>query len=698
MPSPRKSARRPSGRRIALLLALGVLLVLAWSAILLFQPEPRQIKISKGEASPQDILAPRKITYLSRVLTEEARRKAEESVEKAYTAADPNLGREQVARAKDILAYIEAIRHDRYSPPQEKIEALRAIPDLPLSTEIINLILSLDESEWAKVSTETLRVLSVTMRDDIRETDLGKARRRVPGLISHTLSDKQHMIVTALVQGLIKPNSFYDHEQTLQARQAAREAIEPIQHTIEKGEAIVREGDIVTDLDIEELAALGLLETHYDWRNIVSIIVFVLMSVTVLISYLYFLQPDFWKHPRRLLFLTALLIGAVGANRLLVPGHAILSYLLPTAGVSMLLALFLDTHLAIFATAILSGIVCFAPGGTVELATYSLLGGLIGALGVSHLEQLSTFVRTGFYTALVNVGVVLTFRLSNHDYDAIALLQLTAVGIASAILSTSLSFASFSLLGRLFGLTTPLQLMELSRPTHPLFRQLLLKAPGTHHHSLIIGNMAEAAASAIGADSLMARVGAYYHDIGKTLRPYFFAENQSDGENVHDRLDPVTSAQIIISHVTDGLVLAKKYGLPEKIRAFIPEHHGTTLVSYFYRRAQDNNLSEEIEENNFRYPGPKPQSKETAIVMLADSIEARVRADRPSTPAEMARLVREVINDRLVEGQLDECDLTLRDLEKIREAFLTVLQGIFHPRVQYPEPKTASVTTTEEDS
>jgi putative nucleotidyltransferase with HDIG domain len=181
-------------------------------------------------------------------------------------------------------------------------------------------------------------------------------------------------------------------------------------------------------------------------------------------------------------------------------------------------------------------------------------------------------------------------------------------------------------------------------------------------------------------------VGSYYHDIGKILRPYFFVENQTDGENVHEKLDPVTSAQIIISHVADGLVLARRYGLPDKIQAFIPEHHGTMLAAYFYRMAI--NSSEDrsnVDESDFRYAGPKPQSKETAIVMLADSTEARVRAERPPTPEDMDRLTRETINDRLGDGQLDECDLTLRDLEVIREAFLAVLQGIFHPRIQYPE-------------
>ncbi|MBC7234991.1 MAG: HDIG domain-containing protein, partial [Chloroflexi bacterium] len=201
-----------------------------------------------------------------------------------------------------------------------------------------------------------------------------------------------------------------------------------------------------------------------------------------------------------------------------------------------------------------------------------------------------------------------------------------------------------------------------------------------------VSNMAERAAEAIGADALLARVGSYYHDIGKTLRPYFFGENQSDGDNPHDQLDPRTSAEIILAHPEDGLRLARKYRLPDRVCAFIPEHHGTTLVTYFFRRASQE--SDNVNEDDFRYAGPKPQSKETAIVMLADSIEAWVRANRPSTQAEMERVIRRVINDRLISGQLDECDLTLKDLDAIREAFISVLQGIFHPRIQYPERST----------
>jgi len=212
----------------------------------------------------------------------------------------------------------------------------------------------------------------------------------------------------------------------------------------------------------------------------------------------------------------------------------------------------------------------------------------------------------------------------------------------------------------------------------------MLKAPGTYHHSILVSNMSEEAAGRVGADALLARVGAYYHDIGKITRPYFFIDNQMGGVNVHDRLDARTSSEIIISHVNDGLDLAKKYRLPSRVRDFIPQHQGTALVTYFYHKARETE-GDEVSQNDFRYPGPKPQTKETAIVLLADSCEAAVRAERPDSLEGIEELTRKVIGSKVLDGQLDECDLTLRDLDEIRGAFVKILQGVFHPRVKYPE-------------
>jgi len=244
------------------------------------------------------------------------------------------------------------------------------------------------------------------------------------------------------------------------------------------------------------------------------------------------------------------------------------------------------------------------------------------------------------------------------------------------------------LFGNAFDLTTTVQLLELARPTHPLLNELMRKAPGTYHHTLMVANLAEQAAASIGANALLTRVGAMYHDVGKMVRPYMFVENQMDGSNVHNQLDPQTSAEIIVTHVRDGLELARKYRLPSRVRAFIPEHHGTMRVIFLYNKALERAGGDatKIDEVPFRYPGPKPRSKETALLMLADGAEAATRAARPTSPEQVADIVKKVIGERIAQGQLDECPLTLNDLRLVRDSLTATLQGVFHPRLQYPEP------------
>jgi putative nucleotidyltransferase with HDIG domain len=286
---------------------------------------------------------------------------------------------------------------------------------------------------------------------------------------------------------------------------------------------------------------------------------------------------------------------------------------------------------------------------------------------------------------MTNWIVMSAFRAPYDDVMPARLMQLHLVIFLNGGLSASMAMLGYLILGNLFGITTSLQLTELSRPTHPLLRQLLLKASGTYHHTIVVSNLAERAAAAIGADAFLTRVGAYYHDIGKTVRPYFFTENIVDDNSPHDKLDPLTSAQIIISHVSDGIDLANKYHLPARLQDFIREHHGRTLVKYFYMQAQHEAGDDVLDEANFRYPGPSPRSKETAILFLADTCEAAVRAVRPATREELEALVNRLIDERVAEGEMNDCNLTFRELQVIKEVFLQVLQGVHHPRIQYPE-------------
>jgi putative nucleotidyltransferase with HDIG domain len=663
----------------------GLAFVLVVSSILIFEFMPvGRIILDEGDVSDSDIRAPREITYASQTLTEEAKDRAAAAVKDTYDPPDARVARQQVTKARQILDYVDSVRQDSYARPEQQGQWIEAIPDLSLPTAIIDQILSLSEENWQAVQAETVSVVDEAMSEEIRESQLDQARRTVSTLVDLDLSEVQAGIVSELARDLIKPNSFYNAEKTDEAKQLDRESVTPVSRTIAEGEIILREGDIVTPLDVEALSALGLRQAEIEWQGVVGTIIFVLLITIVLGLYLVRFRPEYWVRWPHMLLLLFLLVLFILTGKLMVSDQTTLSYLLPTAALSMLLTVLLGPQLAITATVLFSMIVGFMAGGSLEPATYALVGGLIASLSLSRVEKLNAFFWAGVYVALANLAVVLVFRLPKQDYDAVRLLTLAGLSLINGGLSASLTLAGFYLLGTLFDITTSLQLMELARPTHPLLRELLLKAPGTYHHSILVSNMAEEAAGRIGADALLARVGAYYHDIGKTTRPYFFVDNQMGGVNVHERLDSHTSAQIIISHVQDGLDLAKKYHLPHKVRDFIAQHHGTSLATYFYRQALESE-GDQVNEEDFRYPGPKPQSKEIAIVMLADNCEAAVRAERPDSLEGIEELVRKIIGSKVLDRQLDECDLTLRDLDQVRAAFADILQGVFHPRIKYPE-------------
>ena len=285
------------------------------------------------------------------------------------------------------------------------------------------------------------------------------------------------------------------------------------------------------------------------------------------------------------------------------------------------------------------------------------------------------------------MALLISFNLPFGRLDLTGTVQLLSAGVLNGVLSASIALVGFYLLGAIFDISTPQRLMELARPNHPLMRELVMKAPGTYHHSLLVSNLAEQAAEAIGADAYLTRIGAYYHDIGKLARPYFFTENRVEGLDPHKQLDPLSSAQIIISHIKDGLELARRHKLPRRIQDFIAEHQGTGLVRFFYAEAQKAAGDSPVDDKPFRYPGPRPRSRETALVMLADTCESAVRASHPETREQIDEIVRKMFNQRLIEGELAESDLTLRDLETTRRLFVRSLQGVHHPRVVYPEIK-----------
>ena len=653
------------------------------------------VSVSEGNPSPKTIISPKTTRYKSEVLTKEAREQARKNAPPIYNVPESRVARRQLARAHEVVEYINLVRDDPYASLDQKIAWLQAIPDLGMTREAAENILSLDDASWERVTNEAFRILSIVMRREIREGEESQARRTVPALISLELNDKEADAVQSLVNGLITANTFYNEEETQKAQDAAAQAVPPVYRTITVGETILDEGDIVTPLDVEALDAVGLLQKEKSWRDYLSAFIIALVLDGIFVFFISGRRRNFWAQSLYVFLLAIIFGGFVIAAKVMLPMHTLLPYLFPLASMAMLIGSLIDIPIAIMATAILTLLIGQFIGGGLDIIFYLFLGSVTGALSLGKAERLNSFVRAGIWVIIVNLLLLFAFYLMVPVTDEQGIMELAFAGAINGVFASSFTLVIYYLLGQVFGVTTSLQLLEISRPNHPLLRQLLLKAPGTYHHTLIVSNMAEEAAVAVGADSLLTRVGSYYHDIGKIMRPYFFIENNTDGENPHDRIDPYTSARIIISHVSDGVKLARQYHLPPAIIDFIKEHHGTTRVEYFYHKAvQMADDASQVDESAFRYPGPKPHSTETAILMLADSSEAVVRAQKPQSQEEMLEAIRSVINRRLMSGQLDMSPLTLQDLSLIAEAFARVLQGIHHPRIKYPNEEVATDNQT----
>ncbi|MHB0870338.1 MAG: HD family phosphohydrolase, partial [Chloroflexota bacterium] len=495
--------------------------------------------------------------------------------------------------------------------------------------------------------------------------------------------DEERGLAAKLVQQFARVNYSPNPAETERLRREAQDAMAPVSKTVEKGEVILREGDVVRATDLEKLEALGLRNPAVDYHAISAAALLALIVAVLLGGYIWVFEPSLLVHEKRLLLVVLVILATTVAAKAVLPGRPYWAYIFPISAVAMLLATLLEAQLALLVTVLLSLLVATVASNSLEVATIGVVGAVLGTLGVRRSERLHSYFLAGGMVALGSFAVILLFRLMTKEDDWAGLALMGGLSLVNGLLASSLTVGTFSLLGRMFGITTTMQLLELSDPTQPLLRRLLNEAPGTYHHSIMVGNLAERAAERVGADPLLVRVGSYYHDIGKLARPYFFIENQFDGKNVHDTLDPQTSARVVAAHVRDGLELAEKYKLPPRVREFISEHHGTRLVTYFFNQASREGDGQ-VDASQYAYPGPRPHSKEAAIVMLADSVEAVVRSAKDHSPELVAALVRKVVDERVVEGQLDDCDLTMRDMEEIKDAFTSILMGMYHPRIEYP--------------
>ncbi len=695
MTAPSNGFAEASSRLIGRSISIAVIGLSCFAAAALLVALPvdggaRGVDLSVGQSATQEILAPGPITYLSQVLTERARAEAAAAVPDVYDAPDARVARQQVLLLRDVLDFIGSIRADSFADLPQRRADLMSIRGLTLIAQDANLMLSFDTPSWTQVQEESLAVLEQLMRGQIRPDQLDDVRRAIPARVSVNLSETQAQVVTALVTGLLAPNSFYNEAATQAARNTARDRVKPIYRQIVRGQAIVVRGQVVTEVDLEALQALGLVDTTAGWRQPAGAILVTFITFVVLGLYIGRFNPELLRSPRKVLLFSLLFAAFLLAARIMVPGRTVLPFMFPGPALAMLLTVFAGPQIAIATVVAMAALVGHLGGGSLELAVYILLGSIVATLAVGRAERVNQFFWAGLASAIANVAALIAFRLPDSAVDTLGLAQLLGAAGLNGAVSASLTLAGFFILGGMFDITTSLQLIELTRPDHPLLRFILRQAPGTYQHSLQVANLAEQAAERIGANAMLTRVGALYHDAGKALRPQYYVENQLDGANVHNGLPPDESARLIIGHVRDGLEMARRHRLPSSVRAFITEHHGTLRTSYQYQRALQAAGGDSAKIDNkdfFVYPGPRPQSKETALLMLADGCEAKVRSDRPKSEADLDRIVKAVIDDRLANGQLDDTELTLLDLQLIRASFVSTLKGVFHPRLEYPEER-----------
>jgi hypothetical protein len=693
MSTNEKGSKRPW--RLPLFAVLLLLLSAAVAYLSLITPislrGPRP-PLKVGEVSLQDLRAPSRIEFASETLTEASRQQAERQVSAVYTPPDEVMARGQLDRLREALDQVESIRSDPSMLLEDQRAAIAQVEGLHLQTDSVAAVLLFSDSRWQLIQQEALRTLEQAMRQQVREDNLEAARSNLPSVISLTLSDAQAQTVAEIVSPFVVPNSYYSPEMTDQARQAARDAVEPVSRSFLPGEIVVQRGTVIDDSDLEALTRLGLVEEKATWEDYLSALALIAVLGGFVALYFMRRRPAVGRDPRNLLLIAIIFIVFLVGARLAIPDRAVVPYLYPLSAFGLIIAALFGVETSLVLSVPLALLATYGLFASDDLVFFYLLPSLCGTLALVPARRVSNFVRAGVVIALTGIGVILAYRVPFTPWDWTGLATLAGAALFNAGASASVALLVQFFLAQAIGLTTPMHLLEVSRSDHPLLQAVLRGAPGTYQHSLNVANLAEPAADAIGADSLLVRVGALYHDCGKSVNPQFFIENQPpDNLDPHDGMDPVEAARLVIKHIPDGLALARKYRLPQRVRDFISEHHGTLITRYQYTRALElaGGDATQVDIERFRYPGPAPSSRETAILMLSDMTEARVRAERPEDEEALRAAIQRTIEICQKNGQLDDTRLTLRDLYQITESFTSSLQGNYHPRIAYPAGESA---------
>lgn len=660
---------------------------------------PRKYKLTLGMASGFDIRAPRDIenTMKTEELALERVKEIPPVIRELEQANTQMLGNIydffdtlDNLRAR-IIPVIEADTGMSVAELLKQENVNTTIPILAkMPEELQNYLLKRDSQSDIKQLKELLikqimpKLSSTVITEDnlseVLEDFIGKIEEKTPSV-------EMQQVARYILSGVLIPNSMVDELATQERMNDFIEAYKlenPVM--IYKNERFIRKEDIITADKLDVLRRLGMLDeqTGPDYLFLVSVFSVLLMLWIILALFLRQFSRKTFESRNELLLIASIIVLTVFLafmTKEIMPEYSpyiTLGFIAP-----VLIAIFLNIQIAVAVNLVITLSVSLIFRDNLIFIVMFVISGTIASFLSANADQRRKISLSGVIIGAVNILMVACIGIIEKK-DWITILYEGGLAFLSGILSVILAIGILPFFEGIFNMITPLKLLELADPNHPLLKRLLMEAPGTYHHSLMVGNLAEVAAREIGGNALLARVGAYFHDVGKLKRPNFFKENQMS-ENPHDRITPNLSTLVITSHTKDGEQLALKYKLPRAIRDIIVQHHGTTLVAYFYHKAKQGEKGVEVKESNFRYEGPKPQSKEAAVVLLADSVEAAVRSLPDKTKGKIEGLIRKIIKDKLDDGQLDNCDLTLNDMNEIANAFMTVLSGFFHERTEYPE-------------
>ena len=671
-------------------IVLGIAVTIALTALLCAHLLPNRTNLKLGETATSDVVAQRTVRYEDTELTSRLRREAADDIDEVFVVqSDAAKQAEEALQA--VFSIVETADRDAEKVIVADVERATG---LALSyKKVLEPLLSADRAGRTAALNVASAVLNRVMITPIHDTqdDIAVAKRDAAAAMAiDTLPEQLRSPVRMILQGLITPNRILDRMETTRRRADAQSRIPRQYRRVAAGQAVIRSGERTTQAHLDAFSALGLRSATLDASAIST--VFLLVSGMVLLVSAFARQyaREIWSR-NNLKVLTAIVVTIavagikIGSTLLGLPFSGVhFGYLgmMCVASAGMVLAVLVCPNIATLVVALLSTAAGLILNNELRFTIVTLGSSLVGIVAVSTLRNRTDLLRSGLLLAISNAFLIVLAGLIEGDTLQE---QITGVlwGVVAGGVALMLFYLGVAIFERIFGVTTHLRLLELADPATPLLQEFRMHVPGTYAHSLMVANLASGAAEAIGADALLTRVAAYYHDLGKMSRPEFFIENQT-GENIHETINPSLSAVVLASHVKDGMEMAKVAGIPAKVIDVMSQHHGTSVMKYFYHQATDG-VPDRLLEAQFRYPGPKPQSKEAAILMLADTVEAASRVLQQATPQKLAEFVQRMIQDKLADGQLDESDLTLREMKTIETVFIHILSGTMHGRIRYPE-------------